>query len=415
MHPLDTFRPPFGAATRAQIIARQGEFELLVVGVSRAREAVCSSLSRSAKILSPVVLCLGLGACSLVSEALWPSMGGSTPAATTTRIDIPQSPAEQRAAGATTSVSSGAGTQAPAPTGTAVGQRAGQLREESSRLQGLVASHGQSLQQMRGENIDAAQRYQTLVGQINARLQVGTTPGNPILTSQWAQAQGELDRFAANIGTLSQLSGQVGSNASLGSYLLESVRNAYALSGALEDDHRQLAIVEDEVNRTMVSIDRMRVELSEDIARQSAYVSRERTNMTTLASAIRSGEFYGPGLAARAFNAGPTARAAAPLPSGSRPLVVIRFDRNNPNYEQALYTAVNRALELRPQATFDIVGVAASGGGGGGAAIATANVRRQSEQVMRSLIDMGMPSQRLRMSASTDPGLTANEVQVFVR
>lgn len=311
--------------------------------------------------------------------------------------------------------STGAGAQAAGSTGTAVGQRAGQLREESSRLQGLVASQGQSLQQMRGENIDAAQRYQTLVGQINARLQVGTTPGNPILTSQWAQAQGELDRFASNIGTLSQLSGQVGSNASLGSYLLESVRNAYALSGALEDDHRQLALVEDEVNRTMVSIDRMRVELSEDIARQSAYVSRERSNMTTLASAIRSGEFYGPGLAARAFNPGPTARAAAPLPSGSRPLVVIRFDRNNPNYEQALYTAVNRALELRPQATFDIVGVAASGGGSGGAAIATANVRRQAEQVMRSLIDMGMPSQRLRLSASNDTSLAANEVQVFVR
>jgi hypothetical protein len=282
-------------------------------------------------------------------------------------------------------------------------------------LQSLVATHGQSLQQMRGENVDAAQRYQTLVGQINARLQVGTTPGNPILTAQWAQAQGELDRFAANIGTLSQLSGQVGSDASLGSYLLESVRNAYALSGALEDDHRQLAVVEDEVNRIMVSIDRMRVELSEDIARQSAYVSRERANMTTLASAIRSGEFFGPGLAARAFNAGPSARTVAALPSGSRPLVVVRFDRNNPNFEQALYTAVNRALELRPQATFDIVGVAASGGGGGGGAIATANVRRQAEQVMRSLIDMGMPTQRLRLSASSDSSLTANEVHVFVR
>ncbi len=350
----------------------------------------------------------------MVSEALWPSLGGgrsSTPPATTTRIDIPPSPAEQRATGSVAAAS----VASASTSSTAVGQRAGQLREEGNRLQGLVGGHSQSLQQLRGENIDAAQRYQTLVGQMNARLQVGTTPGNPILTSQWAQAQGELDRFASNIGTLSQLSGQVGSDASLGSYLLESVRNAYALSGALEDDHRQLALVEDEVNRVMVSIDRMRVELSEDIARQSAYVSRERANMTTLASAIRSGEFYGPGLAARAFNQGPSARGAAPLPPGSRPLVIVRFDRNNPSYEQALYTAANRALELRPQATFEIVGVAASGRGGGDAAIATANARRQAEQVMRSLIDMGMPSQRLRMSTGNDPALPANEVHVFVR
>jgi hypothetical protein len=394
------------------MIARPGEFELLVVRESCARAVVRSPSGRALKTVSALAMCVGLGACSLVSEALWPSMGRSTPAATTTRIEIPPAPGEQRAA---TPVAATSAAPASAATGTAVGQRAGQLREESSRLQSLVSTHGQALQQMRGENVDAAQRYQTLVGQINARLQVGTTPGNPILTSQWAQAQGELDRFAANIGTLSQLSGQVGSDASLGSYLLESVRNAYALSGALEDDHRQLAVVEDEVNRIMVSIDRMRVELSEDIARQSAYVSRERANMTTLASAIRSGEFFGPGLAARAFNTGPSARAVASLPSGSRPLVVIRFDRNTPNYEQALYTAVNRALELRPQATFDIVGVAASGGGGGGAAIATANVRRQAEQVMRSLIDMGMPTQRLRLSASNDPSLAANEVQVFVR
>jgi hypothetical protein len=384
---------------------------LVVVGVSRAREPACSHSTRAARALLALALCVAVSGCSLVSEALWPSLGGkSTPPATTTRIDIPPSPAEQRAVASTTTAAA-----LGAPSGTAVGQRASQLREEASRLQALSASHGQSLQQLRGENIDAAQRYQTLVGQINARLQVGTTPGNPILTSQWAQAQGELDRFASNIGTLSQLSGQVGSDASLGSYLLEAVRNAYALSGALEDDHRQLAVVEDEVNRTMVSIDRMRVELSEDIARQSAYVSRERANMTTLASAIRSGEFYGPGLAARAFNTGPSARAAAPLPSGSRPLVIVRFDRNNPNFEQALYTAVNRALELRPQATFDIVGVAASGRGGGDAAIATANARRQAEQVMRALVDMGMPSQRLRMSASGDPSLAANEVHVFVR
>ena len=41
-----------------------------------------------------------------------------------------------------------------------------------------------------------------------------------------------------------------------------------------------------------------------------------------------------------------------------RPLVVIRFDRANVPYEQALYTAVSRALERRPQALFDLVAVA---------------------------------------------------------
>jgi hypothetical protein len=365
--------------------------------------------SRACAATILIALGASVGGCSLVSEALWPSIGGRSapaPQATPTRIEIPAGPVERSALGAPGS--------AP-QTQTLVGQRSGQLRDESQRLGGLVQQHSQLLQQLRGDNTDAAQRYQSVVGTINARLQVGTTPGNPILLSQWSTAQSELDRFAGNIGSLSQLSNQVGSDASLGSFLLESIRNAYALSGAIEEDHRQLAQVEDEVNRTMVTIDRMRVELSEDIARQSAYVSRERSNMTTLSAAIRAGEFYGPGLAARSFNPGPVARGTAPVAAGTRPLVVVRFDRANPSYEQALFTAINRALELRPQATFDIVGIAAGSGIGGDAAIATSAARRQAEQVMRSLVDMGMPPQRMRMSATSDQSLPANEVHVFVR
>lgn len=139
--------------------------------------------------------------------------------------------------------------------------------------------------------------------------------------------------------------------------------------------------------------------------------------MNALSSAIRAGEFFGPGLANRSFAAAPAA-AQQPAPNGTaarRPLVVIKFDRANPGYEQALFAAVNRALEIRPQAQFDIVGVAAGRGGAGDTAIAGTNARRQAEQVMRSLVDMGLPSQRLRMSSTTSGGLATNEVQVFVR
>ena len=48
------------------------------------------------------------------------------------------------------------------------------------------------------------------------------------------------------------------------------------------------------------------------------------------------------------------------LGTARRPLVTIRFDRPNPAYEQPLYTAVSRALERRPSATFELVGVAAN-------------------------------------------------------
>ena len=87
----------------------------------------------------------------------------------------------------------------------------------------------------------------------------------------------------------------------MSSYLLETTRAAYGITGAIDDDHRQLAILEDEVNRTVVLIDRLLNELSEDIARQSAYVSNERSNLTTLSLAIKNGELLGSSLANRAY------------------------------------------------------------------------------------------------------------------
>ena len=369
--------------------------------------------------LSLALLSVSLAACSFASEVLWPSSAppAAAPppqqgaASATTRVEIPPSPAERAATTPPAPV-------APSVPATAVGQRATQLQSESQRLSGQVQQHGASLQELRSQNADAATRFQNLVAQISARLQVGTTPGNPILQAQWTQAQAELDRFAANIGSMSQLSNAVAGDASLGSFLLENIRNAYALTGAVEEDHRRLAMVEDDVNRTLVTVDRMRSELSEDIGRQSAYVSRERGSMTALAASIRTGEFYGPGLASRSFGPAPAAAGGSPTASGQaarRPLVVIRFDRANPGYEQSLYAAVNRALEVRPQATFEVVGVAASRASQGEAAIASTTARRQAEQVSRSLVDMGLPAQRVRLSQTSGAGLDANEVHVFVR
>lgn len=376
----------------------------MVVAVERARARYPSSPARPAARVAILALATVLGGCSFASEALWPSLPGSGAGrpATTTRIELPAPAGDQNAAPA-----------APVAQ-TAVGQRAAQLRDEAARLATQVASHQQALRQLRSENVDAAQRYQSLVGQINARLQVGTTPGNPVLTQQLAQAQTELDRFAANTSTVSQLSTQIGASASLGAFLLEAVRSAYTISGAVDEDHRQLSQTEEEVGRTMVSVERLRVETTDDVARHTAYVGRERANLGTLGAAVRTGEFLGPGLAGRAIDA-----AAQPRPAGgaaaTRPIVVVRFDRPNPAFEQSLYAAATRALEVRPQVAFEVVGIAAGGDQGARSATATTEARRQAEQVMRALVEMGMPAQRVRISTRSDATLTANEVHVLAR
>jgi len=276
----------------------------------------------------------------------------------------------------------------------------------------------QELQQARQGMGSDAGSYYSLVASINSRLQVGTTPGNPQLVAQWTQAQSALGRLNDDITRLNTISNAAAADSALAAYILESVRAAYGLQGAVDEDHRQLAILENDCNRTVVLIDRLLNDLSEDISRQSNYVSNERRNLTVLSLAIKNGELYGGSLNNRAFAnaAGPQQVASAtPAIAGRQPLMVIRFDRPNVAYEQALYSAVSRALDRRPGATFDVVAVAPAGGNAGQSALNTSTSKRNAETVVRSLTNMGLPPDRINLSATSSASAQGNEVQVFVR
>jgi hypothetical protein len=94
---------------------------------------------------------------------------------------------------------------------------------------------------------------------------------------------------------------------------------------------------------------------------------------------------------------------------------VIRFDRPNVQYEQPLFEAVSRALDRRPSAGFDIVAVAPSGGSPSDVALNTSAARRDAETVLRSLTNMGLPPERVSLSATTSQSAQSPEVHVYVR
>ncbi len=306
----------------------------------------------------------------------------------------------------------------PGPsTGTVVGKKIEELRADLARLQGQLGNQNNRLQTQRNTARDGAGAYHQLIGQINARLQVGSTPGNPQLVAQWNQAQGELERVGESISQLNTLATESASTSALAAFLLDSTRATFGLYGALEEDHRQLAILEDEVNKTVVVIDRLLNELTQDVARAQNYYSTERSNLTALAVAIDNGEFLGGSLANRASGMPPP-----PLPGGAAglvgraaPLVVIRFEKPNVKYDQALFSAVSQALERRPNAAFDLVAVAPGVGSPSQVALATNKSRRDAEGVLRSLTSMGLPSDRVSLSATTNPNAQISEVHLYVR
>ena len=374
-----------------------------------------------------------LGGCSFSDDVLWPSLTGEDPSgASETQMADTQAqtvaPASAPQPGYTPSPAPALGTMTyepvqvaqASPTGTFVGQKIAELRGQLINLQNVIGGHSSQLQQLRGASSQNAERYHGLVAAINARLQVGSTPGNPVLVSQWNEAQGQLDRISVDIGRMNSLANEIASDSSMAAFVLESTRAAYGIAGAVEQDHTQLAVLEDEVNRTVVSIDRLLNELSEDISRQSTYTGRERGNLTALSLAVKNGELCGSSLANRAFASAAPAPSAAPGGSvasvtGRRPLVVIRFDDPNVQYEQALYSAMSRALERRPDAVFDLVAVASTQGSSAQVALNTTNSKRNAEQVLRSLTGMGLPANRITLSAMSSPTAESNEVHIYVR
>ncbi len=303
------------------------------------------------------------------------------------------------------------------PTGTVVGQKVDSLRSDLQRLQSNLAQHNDRLQTERASARQSANAYHGLVAAMNSRLQVGTTPGNPELVAQWNQAQQELQAVGTSIAELNTLANDTSETSALAAFLLESARATFELRGAVEEDHRQLAVLEDEVAQTVVIIDRLLNELSDDIARATNYYSSERLNLTAMQVAINNGEYIGGSLASMAFGVPqppPPGGAAANV--GARPpLVVIRFDRPTVDYEQALFTAVSQALERRPNAAFDVVAVAPGAGNPAQVSLETNKARRNAEAVLRTLVNMGLPADRMSLAATSDPNVQVNEVHVYVR
>jgi hypothetical protein len=378
-----------------------------------------------ATIAGAVVLLAG---CDFVDESLIPTLTGEDPVSTSapTQVAIPASAAE---ANAQPTVSGGLplgdnrfeppGVTPGEVTGTAIGRRVERLRNDLIEMQQSVRVDNLDLQTLRQGSISNANQYQQLVAGIQAKLQVGTTPGNPNLVRAWNGAQATLDQISSNIGQMNNLANKVANDSSLASFILESVQATFGLTGAVDADHAQLTVLEDDTNRTVVLIDRLLNELNEDISRQTNYVGRERANLTVLSLAVKNGELFGTSLANRAFaSAGGVASQPAPRVgnlANRRPLVVIRFDRDDVPYEEPLFTAVSEALNRRPSAAFDLVSVVPQQGTPAQVALNANNARRNAERVLRNLTAMGLPSDRISLSATSSNETSSSEVHVYVR
>jgi hypothetical protein len=360
---------------------------------------------------------MSLGACSSIDEMF----GGED---TTAAAEAPPSAAEAAApptaaAPVAAPISAGGAPVATITpvtiengpdTGTAVNKTIQSLRGQIAGLQQRLAANAQRLVDLRNQGAGAAGSYQEAKARITTRLQVGTTRGNPELVAEWNSAQGQLDALSANVNALNSLGTDVTNDSSAAHYALNQISATFNVSGAVDEDHRQLQLLEDETSQTIVMVDRLLSEVSDGIQRQTAYIATERANLTTLAAAIKNGDFYGGGLTGALGASG-----GAQMTSAGAPLVVVRFDRPNVDYQQVLYAALNQALQNRPGASFQVLAVSPTRGTAASVQLAQTAARRHAEDVMRSMSEMGVPATRMGVASTTDPSATVSEVRVFVR
>ena len=384
------------------------------------------------KFVLPIVCGLLAAGCA----EMWPSLDSDDPAAPRERISIPPasvekvqagkvrkarpSPLRQATARAAVPRETVAAKSTSGATGTFVGKKVAAMRGDLGKLRKRIDGLNGKLRSMRADTASASQRYHALVAQMNAKLQTGTTPGNPTLLNQLKEGQRQIEVIAESIAKMNSLSNDVDSEAGTAGWLLDSVRATYTLSGAVDLDHTRLRALEDDVSQGVVLIDRLLNELSSDVSRQTTNVNNERHNLQLMSLAIKNGELYGASLTNRSFTQ-QQARVAAKVQSeagvrpNERPLVVIRFDRPDVPFQRALYTAVSRALDRKPDATFELVAVSPQGGSPARTALNKTAAKRNAQNVLRSLSDMGLPGHKVSLSAVTSKETDNNEVRLFVR
>lgn len=326
------------------------------------------------------------------------------------------------------------------PVNTLTAQKIASIREEMYALQARVADLASQLQTLEIVGQDLSANYYASVATINTQLQTGTTPGNPRLKDRLQVAEDALDTLSGNVADLNRLAVEIADAATVSNFLQGQARAAYGLSGSVEEDHVQLAQLEDAISNTAVAIERLLNTVNDDITRSAAYLSSERANLRTLALAVTTGDLYGKSLSHRPFSSAvsydavnrsayqPTqaalntgAFAAAPQPQQAvrpaqpRPLMMIRFDRPDVDYTQALYMSVNDAMKRYPNSQFELVAVSPGMGNPAKLAIEGTRARRNAEKVLRNMVQMGVDSNRVDLANMTKDDIQYNEVHLYIR
>ena len=305
------------------------------------------------------------------------------------------------------------------PTGTFVGGKINQFRADLSSIQNAISSHNNDFLRFKDLVDEQTSVYQGLSSAIRSRLQIGTTPGNPILVGQWNDAQRALEDIQNNVNNLQIVNNRVTADAALITHLKNAIDSSFFISGAIDEDHNQLKVLNDDVQRTSVLYARLMDELEQKISREIMILNDERQYMKKLAEDVETGKF-GSRVSSPPTSSGSVSSNTndekkietlkiAPL-NYDNAILVIKFDDTNFDYSNALFESISNALEQMPSANFEVVAVSPTGG-----ASFSDKARQRASEVFSKIIEMGVPSERVSLTSSNSTTAQAEEVHIYLK
>ncbi len=367
---------------------------------TRLTRPLASAMIRPAAVLAAASL-LPLGGCS--GTVLWPTADQVRPQTVIVGPIVPQeSPVVLPASGLE---------RMGSPSDSPISASVTDQRNGAQRLRERAMDHGDRLATVRTEIVNDAAQYHGTKAAIEARLHVGTAADNPTLVAQYETADAALMRLGERAVELEVLADAVDADIVGTDRLAIDVGTTARLPDAIDEDRRQLSIIEAEISQVALALDRLAAEIDADIRRQQRAVASERVALAALAFGIARGETYGADLAAAPAGVAPASIGRA----ADRAIVTIRFTDESVAYEEPLSAAVDAVLSRDPAARFDVVAVAPDGSDPDALDLDRARASRHADDVRRALIGFGVAPARVQTRTTASAATSSPEVRVFVR
>lgn len=305
-------------------------------------------------------------------------------------------------------------------TGTFVGQRVAAFRQEFKQLSQAQKSNQKELDKITANISRNANLYQKNISTIQNKLQAGTTPGNPNVYATLQQAQGNVQDMFTNANALESLSNKTATTLTSVNYLENSISAAFNISGAVDEDHKELRELQNETLALAQKASALNENVSSAASFQQQNAVQSSQEVNTLHDSIKIGSSSNnfsrsfsrnnlPQTPLVATNNSIASRIPQTNNSSAHglPLFSVKFNNNNVNYREGLNTAVRSALNRKPNAIFDVVAVSSSNNQN--------RAQQQASKIFNEVISLGANASNVNLSARINESTPINEVLLFVR